>query len=289
MKKLILAITVILSVSFFTINASAKLKVIYPNVNSGGKDFYSYAVLKLALENSGEEFDLQILKGSPNNKRVRKMIKEKIISISDFGTSSEFERDFLPIYFPIDMGLNGWRLFLIHKNNQTKFNRINSVPKLQTMIAGQGFDWSDINILKNSGLKTVEVPSINTLFKMVDNQRFDYFPLGANEAYYLLDNFKDKAKNTVVEKNLVLIYPFGRLFFVHKDNIELHDAVKKGLEVSFENGSFMKLFKSHKNNEALFKKSSLKNRKQIHIKNPNMSESFKKIPKKYFFNLDMLD
>ncbi len=61
------------------------------------------------------------------------------------------------------------------------------------------------------------------------------------------------------------------------------------LVISFENGSFWKLYKSHNSNAALFKKSNLRSRRIIHIDNPYMTKEFTEIPKKYFFQLDMLD
>jgi len=61
------------------------------------------------------------------------------------------------------------------------------------------------------------------------------------------------------------------------------------LLISFENGSFWKLYKSHKSNAALFTKANLGSRRIIHIDNPYMIKEFKQIPKKYFFQLDMLD
>ncbi len=82
-------------------------KVIYPNVNGAGKSSFGYSVLKLALENSGQEAELEVLDSVVNNDRIRCMIKSGRISISDFGTSIEYERDLRPIHFPIDMGLNG--------------------------------------------------------------------------------------------------------------------------------------------------------------------------------------
>jgi len=290
MKRFILLIVILFTGLFCTANTSEKIKVIYPNVNSGGKNLFGYAVLKLALENSGHEFELLITTSDPNNARVRELIKDKVISISDFGTSAQFEKELLPIYFPINLGLSGWRVFVIKKYNQIKFNSVSSLGNLSLYTAGQGIGWSDVRILKNANLGVLQAPDIVNLFKMLERQRFDYFPLGANEAHFLLESFKNKnASDLIIEKNLLLIYPFARFFFVHKDNVVLHDIVKKGLEKSFENGSFWELFKSHKSNEALFTKANLKNRKQIFIKNPNMSEEFKKIPKKYFFNLEMLD
>ena len=290
MKRLALLVYILLSIFAFSSNASEKIKVIYPNVNSDGKNLFGYAVLKLALENSGHDFELLVTQSNPNNARVRKLIENKKISISDFGTSKQFEEELLPIYFPIDLGLNGWRIFVIKKYNQIKFNKVNSLSNLHLYKAGQGIGWSDVKILENSKLHVVESPNLASLFKMLDRQRFDYFPLGANEAHFLLQSFENKnSTDLIIEKNLLLIYPFARFFFVHKDNIELHNIVKKGLEKSFKNGTFWELFKSHKSNEALFKKANLKSRKQILIINPNMSDNFKKIPKEYFFNLNMLD
>ncbi len=249
MKRLALLVYILLSIFAFSSNASEKIKVIYPNVNSDGKNLFGYAVLKLALENSGHDFELLVTQSNPNNARVRKLIENKKISISDFGTSKQFEEELLPIYFPIDLGLNGWRIFVIKKYNQIKFNKVNSLSNLHLYKAGQGIGWSDVKILENSKLHVVESPNLASLFKMLDRQRFDYFPLGANEAHFLLQSFENKnSTDLIIEKNLLLIYPFARFFFVHKDN-----------------------------------------RKQILIINPNMSDNFKKIPKEYFFNLNMLD
>jgi len=265
------------------------MKIIYPNVNQFGKESFGYAVLKLALESSGKDFDLNVSRTIVNNARIRKMINQKMISIADFGTSAEFEQELLPIYFPIDLGLNGWRIFLIHKDKQSEFAKIKTIEGLKKMTAGQGNYWSDVKILENAGLKVYQAPSLTSLFRMTEKNRFDYFPLGANEVHSLLEQFRENCPNVIVEHKLLLIYPFGRLFFVHKNNRELHDAVYSGLVKAFDNGSLWKLFKSHKSNKAIFTKANLKDRKQIFIKNPHMTTAFKKIPKKYFFQLNMLD
>jgi len=283
----------IFSLLFFatasTNNIFGKLNVIYPNVNEAGKQLFGFSVLKLALENSGKSYDLNVSMHRANDLRIRALIKQKKISISDFGTSREFEQEFLPVYFPIDLGLNGWRIFLIHKDRQSLFANIKTIEELRKMGAGQGLGWSDVKILENSGLKVYQAPHINNLFKMLEAKRFDYFPLGANEVNSLFDQYRKYCPNVMVEKDILLIYPFGRLFFVHKNNKALHDAVYTGLQKSFENGSFLSLFKSHKSNSAIFTKANLKTRKQILINNPHMTNKFKKIPKKYFFNLNMLD
>lgn len=287
-KKFLFHLAFIVAFIVFSNNSFAKLKVVYPNVNEAGEELFGYAVLKLALENSGKDFELNVSKVRVNNDRIRVMIKQKKISISDFGTSPEYEQELLPIYFPIDMGLNGWRIFLIHNDRQSKFSKIKTIEDLRKNIAGQEVSWSDVEILEEAGLKVQKASHITSLFRMTEGKRFDYFPLGVNEVHSLLERYRKYSPNVIVEQKILLIYPFGRLFFVNKDNQELHDAVKTGLVKSFENGSFWKLFKSHKSNAAIFTKSHLKKRIQILIDNPNITEEFKKIPKKYFFRLDML-
>ena len=288
MKKARLFCMVLMATVFST-NVMAQLKVVYPNVNKQGEDMFGYSALKLALENSGKDFDLHVTEAGVNDARIRRMLRSKEISIADFGTSAEFEQEFCPIYFPIDLGLNGWRVFLIHKEDRSLFAKINTIEGLRTKRAGQGIGWSDVEILENAGLEVVTSSHIENLIKMVEARRFDYFPLGANEAHSLLDTHSKESPNVVVEPTLLLIYPFGRLFFVHEDNKELHDTVEMGLIRSFENGSFWNLFKSHPSNHALFVKANLKDRNQILIDNPHMTEAFKRIPQKYFFNLRMLD
>lgn len=274
--------------SIFVNPTFAQLKVIYPNVNGQGDQSFGYAALKLALENSGTDFELTVSSTPMNNARTREQIKEKKISISDFGTSAEFENDLLPIYFPIDLGLNGWRIFLIHKDKQMEFEKIKTIGDLRKKKAGQGIGWSDTAILETAGLSVYRANDIQNLVKMVENKRLDFFPLGANEVHSLLEEYKEGSPNVVVEPQILLIYPFGRLFFVHRENKELHHAVQMGLMKAYENGSFWKLFKSHPSNDALFTKANLKSRTQILIDNTNMTKNFKKIPEKYFFKIEML-
>ena len=179
--------------------------------------------------------------------------------------------------------------FHYRSDKEHEFKNVNNLFALKKKKAGQGLGWSDTKILRNAGITVLEGRKIENVFSMTIKKRFDFFPLGANEAHSLLDIFEPNNPELTIEPRILLIYPFGRLFFVHKDNKELHDIIKKGLDVSFINGSFLELFKSHPSNQALFEKANLADRIQIRIDNPNMTERFKAIPSGYFFNLDMLE
>lgn len=264
---------------------NAMLKVLYPNVNGVGKQSFGYAVLNLALERSGIDYQLRISDKKVNNARIRLLIEQNKLSVSDFGSSPEYEEQLKAVYFPIDLGLNGWRIFLIHKDKRSIFSNIEHLEQLQNYVAGQGMGWSDTEILRHSGLRVVETAEIDNLFKMANRKRFDYLPLGANEVHHLLSEYKNFSSDLVVDEHLLLIYPFARLFFVNKENVVLHDAIKKGLIRAYEDGSFMDLFNSHPSNQALLQQVGLAQRKVIHIDNPYMTSAVRQIPQEYFYTM----
>lgn len=267
----------------------SEIIVNYPNINGLGKETFSYAALELALKASGMDYKIILHEYKASDISVRQMLRQGKIDIADFGTSKQFEEEFLPIYIPIDYGVNGWRVFTIHKDNKKVFSKIKNINDLREFTAGQGSGWADNIILENAGLTVIQVPQMDQLFAMVEKKRFDYLPLGAHTSFWHLRNRINTHPNLVIDDNIVLIYPFARLFFLQKDNTRLHDIVKRGLEISLSNGSFLELFKSHKNTADLFTKANLKNRTQIRIENPLMSEEFKKIPEKYYFDLSFLE
>jgi hypothetical protein len=282
-------VLMLLIVAAWRTDSVARMKVVYPNLHGLGRSLLGYATLKIALEHSGTDFDLQLTDESVNDSRARAMLAAGQISIVDFGTSRKFEEQFLPVYFPIDLGLNGWRVFIIHRDNQKRFAAIETIGDLQKMTAGQGVGWADVNILENAGLRVDTAPNLDNLFRMVEAKRFDYFPLNADRAHSLFDRYRELRPNALVDSQILLIYPFGRLFFVHPDNRKLHDTVKRGLVKALESGRYWAWYKSRPRSRGLFNRARLKHRRQIIIDNPGLSEGFKAIPQKYFFNLGMLD
>ena len=104
---------------------------------------------------------------------------------------------------------------------------------------------------------------------MVNAERFDFLPLGVNEAHGFLFEYKKKGDELMVEETIVLKYPFARLFYVKKGNSELKQDIKLGLEKAFKDGSFKKLVESNLFFKEGLSKSNLKNRIVIEIENPD--------------------
>jgi len=274
----------IASALYFPIHAYADLDVVYPDMQERPADSYGYKVLALALEKSGRKYHLSISKDLMNAQRARKSIDDGTVSVLDVGTSPEFETKFSAVYFPIDRGLSGYRLFIINKNLAPQFSTIKTLDQLKQMVAGQGPGWSDIKILEGAGIKVV-MGEFVPLFKMVDRRRFDFYPLGIEEIYSLFDKYKEECPDSIIETTLVLHYPFARLFFVRKDNKELHDALMDGLEKAFADGSFQSLMDKDPAFHETQLRANIKSRTIIEIDNPNLTPQFKQIPAKYFAKL----
>ncbi|WP_163833528.1 type 2 periplasmic-binding domain-containing protein [Spartinivicinus ruber] len=270
---------------FTTTVKSEVVNIVYPNTDNLGQTALGYQVLKLALAHSGVEYQLTLSKKVINPKRARFYIKQGKIDIYDFGTSSIFETELLPIYFPIDRGLNGWRIFIIHKDNKTEFNKVNNLSELQKFVALQGIGWSDIDLLENAGIRVVS-SEMHNLFRMLQRKRADFFPLGVNEIYGFYRNNTIETPSLIVDKRVLLIYPFARFFFVNKQNHQLRDIIQLGLERSFANGSFQNLFNAQPEYIEALQLGKLNKRTTIYIDNPDITDEFKAIPKKYFIQLN---
>jgi len=257
------------------------LEVIYPQSEERPTADYGYQVLQLALRKSGQPYRLSLSKLKMNLERTRAELRAGNISVCDFGTGQTFEDMFLPVYFPIDRGLSGYRLFIINKAQAPDFAAIRNLDDLRRKVAGQGRGWSDVQILNYARIR-VHIAEFDDLFRMVDAQRFDFYPLGVEEIYPLLARYQDLAPNSIVEQTLVLHYPFARLFFVRKDNTALRDALLLGLQRALADGSLQRLLNNNAAFSEALKRANLKHRTLIEIDNPTLSPTFRAMPQEYF-------
>lgn len=263
-----------------------KVEVIYPNRDGMGEKAFGYQLLVIALKKSGEDYLVKIETEPTNQDRALFNLEKGTISVVDTGVGKEFESKFDAIYIPIDRGLTGWRIFLINKNKKAEFAKIKTIRDLKSKIAGQGIGWSDIKIIENAGIKVVTAPKIESLVTMVEKGRFDFLPLGVNEAYGFLSEFGRKKSDVIVEENIILKYQFARLFYVKKGNKKLHDDIEKGLENAFKDGTFQSFINEHPFFKEGIEKANLKNRIEIKISNPFLTEKFKKIDPKWWYKIN---
>ena len=139
--------------------------------------------------------------------------------------------------------------------------------------------------MKANGLQLVTAENTESLFRMIEAKRFEYFPRGTSEAWFEL--LERKANNLTVEKNLLLYYPADIYFFVNKNNEALARRIEKGLEMLIDNGEFDKFFYNHPRISTAFNK--LKNRRIIKLTNPYLPPETPVDNPRYWINLNMMD
>jgi len=258
------------------------LVVRYPNINGMGANGLGYRMLDLALRCAGRPYRIELQADSANPERVRALLDSGAVDVIDFGSTPEFERRYLPVYFPIDRGLNGWRLLVIRKQDRDAFAGVKSLADLGRFVAGQGLGWPDAEILRGAGLQVQTFPQLASLFLSLEARRFDYLPLGMDEAYDLTRRYASGADKLTIDQRIALVYPFGRLFFVHKGNVELRDLIAAGLRKAFASGQVQKLLADDPGYAEALRHGApaLK----LRLDNPGLTTAFRAMPAEYFLH-----
>ncbi len=244
-------------------------KIIYPfDEKEREKPGYFLALLKLALDKQGAQYQLQGAQANMSQARTLNELAEgRELTLAVSMTSKEREALLLPIRIPIDKGLFGWRIFLIRANNQPSYDRVKNLHDLSKLSAGQGRDWPDTAVLRANALTVHTSKTSPQLQQMLLAGRIDYFPQSIIEIW----DSQAQMNGLVVEKNLVLHYPTAFYFFTSKKNPLLAKTLEQGLRAALKDGSFDQLFMRFFG-EAIAK-ANLSERTKIALQNPEMPES----------------
>lgn len=246
------------------VRAAEPIWVTYPKPETAAdtRSKYPHELLALALERAGGAYKVRLSAVRMQQGRALTLLRQgKEIDIVNFMTSDERERDLLPIRIETDKGLIGWRLLLVKKSQLGRFEQIGH-EQLRLLKAGQGADWPDTAILRQNGFAVHATSNYDSLFKLLDSGRIDYFPRSAIEIWGEAERYAEQ--ELVVEPSLALHYPTATYFFVNKNNPGLAAAVKEGLEKLIADGTLDKVFNQHYDD--VIKRSNLKQRRVFELK-----------------------
>lgn len=227
---------------------------------------YVWAVLKLALEKSGKPYQVvgwkvPMLQGRAFQEAAS--IDGKIDILWSM-TTNERESKLLAVKIPIDKGLLGWRIPLVRSGRSSLFNKTAKLSDLRRFTAGQGHDWPDTKILQWNKLNVVSSGDYETLFSMLQQGRFDYFPRSIMEIYNDIENHPES--QIAVDQHIVIHYPTAAYFFVSPRRNQLAKDVELGLNTAISDGSFESLFQNHLGRP--IKQARLASRRIIELENP---------------------
>ena len=246
------------------------IRYLPPEIPDEKAHLYYVDMLKLALDKTTEQYGSYKL--SPlkyymvQTRAIKELSRNQKLDVYWTMTSKERESKLMPIRVPLLKGLLGFRIFIIRKGDQEKFDKVKNLKDLETLTAGQGHDWPDTEILKNNGVNVIEVTDYHSIFTMLQKHRVDYFPRGLNEPWGEIEVHKDK--DFTVEKKLMFYYPAPIYFFVNPENQQLAERIEKGLWIAINDGSFDKLFKDYPGRAEVFQKANIKERIIFKFNNP---------------------
>ncbi|WP_075186281.1 hypothetical protein [Teredinibacter haidensis] len=217
-----------------------------------GRHAFDQAVVWLALEKSREgygPFQLRTYQKALNFERERiesaRADTYNIHIAPYYSVTLENTNTFIRVKEPIIEGFLGYRQLVIRKQDLDKFAQIQSKEQLAALTAGQGIRWPDVEIMRNNQLKVIESLEINSLFAMLNKKRFDYIPMGANEAAGTLDTVTHVIPDLTIAPNIILYYPLSIFIFVTGNNPQLAERLESGLRKAKSDGSYESLFQLH--------------------------------------------
>jgi hypothetical protein len=232
---------------------------------------YAVKMIQLALKHIDKKYKLVLTKEPYSQVKIMEEVSNGNLELFWNSSNAEKEALFTPIRIPLYKGLLGNRIFIIHRDNQSKFDNIKTLEDLKSITIGQGKTWADTKILESNGLKVVKANKYDSLFLMVDGGRFDAFSRGVHEPFGELASHPN-LKNLTVEKHLMLVYRMPFYLFVSKENKMLARDLEAGLNAAIADGSFDQVFFGDPAVQDVMAKADMKNRRAIYLDNPTLSK-----------------
>lgn len=213
-----------------------------------GVDRYVWKVLDVALQRTRERYGDYRLTSVPTMPTHRRAyaLEHGVdgITVGLFTDNPEREKTLVPVRIPVDRGLSGYRLLLIHAAEQKRFSAVANITELEQFRFGLLPWWDDAAVMKRSNLPVVPGGTYDGLFQMLAANRFDALSRSAREVLPEYEHMKAALPDLAVEKHLVLHYPMP-MYFWFRDDEQGHrraDRVKAGLEQMVADGTLKKMF-----------------------------------------------
>jgi hypothetical protein len=262
-------LTLMLLVASSVLSAEEKI-IRVTDFNDPNAD-YAIKLLKLGLSHVDTRYRIDINHEDFSQARINEEVRTGgILDLLWTTGDTESEAILRPIRIPIFKGLLGYRIFIINKDDQPKFDRITTLDELRKLTLGQGRTWADTRILEANGFNVVKTSKYDGLFYMVEGGRFDAFPRGVHEPFGELA--KRPTMDLAIEKKLMIAYKMPFYFFVSKDNEKLANDIETGLNRALADGSFDKFFMNAPSIKDVIEKADMKNRRVFYLDNPTLTK-----------------
>lgn len=257
---------------------AAPMRFVYPapeNANDQRQTYY-WELLRAVLESNRAYYGDYTLEPSPapmSYQRAQAELERGGDRINIFAPAGNkaLESSSLEIPLPLDKGLIGLRLFLIMDGSQAELDKVGTVNDLKRFTIGQRPSWTDTSILQHNGFLVVSTDNFEGLFKGLAANRFDLFARGANEIQAEWLGRRQTIQGLSIEKNLALLYPMSRHYFVPRTNkgMLMAERIRDGLQRLAATGEFERRYQAYK--AVVLKDVPLAGRRVFRLQNPELS------------------
>lgn len=246
---------------------------------------FALAVLDLAMKTANASYTLRSAEIEMERGRALAELAgaDNMINLHWTSMEAQAERGRNVVRIPIHRGLIGHRVFIIRKERQADFDKVERFSDLKAFMCGQGLGWIDTKILRAAGLN-VQTSTYDTMFEMTQGGRVDFFPRGLVEAFAELDGRRQLEPDLVVENRLLLKYRSDFIFYVAAGHEALAQTIEAGLVAAYRNGAYMRLFNTHHYIQDALARANIASRLIFTLDNPFLSEADRRIPDEYWMS-----
>ncbi len=246
---------------------------------------YELPLIVLALEKTRKEygdFTLLPLDGQRTKARLIEQMRRNDHQnlIRSLGYDRKLEEQGLDyVRFPIYLGLLSYRTCFTHDSLTEKIPSFTSVQDLMGYTHGSGIAWTDNRVMRENGLRVVEIASVDSIIRMTARGRIDFFCRGASEVKTEVEKYSGLS-GLHYDYEFALYYPMPVFLYTNKENTEMIERITKGLKKAHQDGSLQLLWLKNFAEGIEFQK--LEERKIIKLKNP-LNDTIKFDFENYFY------
>ncbi|GAB2881830.1 hypothetical protein GCM10027046_07700 [Uliginosibacterium flavum] len=216
-----------------------------PNVGVNQRLEFSDLVLEEAMRRTQKKYGpyrIEWTTGTIARERsLIELVSGETHNTTIVASQPSWEEQLLPIWIPVDMGLQNYRISLTTKAAQPRLSAVRALDELKALRAGIGAAWSSRKIMDANGFNLVIGENFEPILRMLLADRSDYFPRGVNEVFVEFDARSADNPELVVESDIVLEYPLPTYIFVSPKAPRLHQRLSEGMEVMVRDGTLRKM------------------------------------------------
>lgn len=138
------------------LSAQGVIRTIPPQSEDDVSHSYFTTLLTMALRQTEAEYGVSRVAYTTQmeqGRAVEELARGRTLDVYWAGTSISREKKLKPVRLPLLKGLLGFRVSLIRRDRQTEFDRVETLQKLQTLVACQGKHWPDSDVLEAAGIQ----------------------------------------------------------------------------------------------------------------------------------------